>query len=325
VVTIADSINPVSEIWARLIVAAVWQSTVLALFIAIVTSRLKQASPAVRYWLWQVVALKLLIVPFWTVLIPMPALFSRNIPVPSPPPLPSPVADALADRQHRATSSAPNTEPAKRASLASERASLSTSSSVMIAWLLVVAFQVFLVFRQRSAMVRLLRQTRHVDDQVFTAQLAELADRLALRRVPEVRLTELHGSPFVCGLMSPVLVLPEGLADALEPGELRQVLLHELAHVKRGDLFWDWFPAIARMLFFFHPVAHWAAGRILLERELACDQTAMNLSSRDAASYASMLVRVASIASFPLHESITAIRSDNDNSSFPHATSESAR
>jgi hypothetical protein len=80
VVTIADSLNPVSEIWARLILAAVWQSTVLALFIALVALRLKRASPGVRYWLWQVVALKLLIVPFWTVLIPPPALFARNIP-----------------------------------------------------------------------------------------------------------------------------------------------------------------------------------------------------------------------------------------------------
>jgi hypothetical protein len=51
VVTIADSLNPVSEIWARLIVAAVWQSTVLALFIALVALRLKRASPGVRYWL----------------------------------------------------------------------------------------------------------------------------------------------------------------------------------------------------------------------------------------------------------------------------------
>jgi beta-lactamase regulating signal transducer with metallopeptidase domain len=70
--------------------------------------------------------------------------------------------------------------------------------------------------------------------------------------------------------------------------------------LKRGDLIWDWFPAIARMLFFFHPVAHWAAGRTLLERELACDQAALRLSNRDEAGYARMLVRVASLASFPL-------------------------
>ncbi|MFI5457045.1 MAG: M56 family metallopeptidase [Isosphaerales bacterium] len=92
-----------------------------------------------------------------------------------------------------------------------------------------------------------------------------------------------------------------------------------------GDLFWDWFPAIARMLFFFHPVAHWAAGRILLERELACDQAAMNLSNRDAASYARMLVQVASAASFPLRASATAIDSAFENVSSHALNPETAR
>jgi hypothetical protein len=55
-VTIADSLNLISETWARLIVAAVWQSTLLALLVALVTSRLKHASPFVRYWLWQIVS-----------------------------------------------------------------------------------------------------------------------------------------------------------------------------------------------------------------------------------------------------------------------------
>ena len=42
--TIAGSLNRVSDIWASVIVAAVRQSTVLALVIALVNSRLKQAS-----------------------------------------------------------------------------------------------------------------------------------------------------------------------------------------------------------------------------------------------------------------------------------------
>jgi beta-lactamase regulating signal transducer with metallopeptidase domain len=127
-------------------------------------------------------------------------------------------------------------------------------------------------------------------------------------------------------MFRPVLVLPEGLAGALEPDELRQVLLHELAHVKRGDLILDWFPAIARLLFFFHPVAHWAAGRILLERELACDQAAINLSNHDAASYARMLVRVATVAAFPLPAPATAnTLGINNFSSHDLASEDSAR
>ncbi len=76
-------------------------------------------------------------------------------------------------------------------------------------------------------------------------------------------------------------------------------MLHELAHVKRGDLFWDGFPMIARMLFFFPPGGPWAARRILLERA-GMRPTRPPARTRTGAGYARMLVRVASMASFPL-------------------------
>jgi len=327
--TIAESLNHLSATWAGLILAAIWQSTFLAILIALVASRLKTASPGVRYWLWQIVAFKLLIVPFWTVLIPWPALFPQIVSdqlSPLPPALAASTSSNRPDRR----AALPDPTAAEPSSLdgplvSTGSSGLSTTSWLMAAWLMVVAFQVLLVFRQRSTMVRLLRQTTPVEDMVLKTQVAELADRLALGRVPDVRSTWIQGSPFVCGLFRPMLVLPEGLTGSLEPDELRQVLVHELAHVKRGDLFWDWFPAIARMLFFFHPVAHWAAGRILLERELACDQAAISLSSKDAASYARMLVQVAGAASFPWHASANAIDSRFENLSSRARKPESAR
>src|SRR5205823_42031 len=97
----------------------------------------------------------------------------------------------------------------------------------------------------------------------------------------------------------PTLVLPCGLIGALDPFQWRQVLLHELAHIKRGDLLWGWVPEIARLLYWFHPVAHWAANRIRLERELACDAIAMAHGGLDAAGYAAILVQVVSHASQP--------------------------
>jgi beta-lactamase regulating signal transducer with metallopeptidase domain len=87
------------------------------------------------------------------------------------------------------------------------------------------------------------------------------------------------------------------LAATLGRGELAQIVAHELAHVKRRDLVWGWIPEVARIVYFFHPVAHWAAARIRLERELACDQVAMHTSSRTPAEYAETLVRVLGAAS----------------------------
>src|SRR5262249_45415458 len=101
------------------------------------------------------------------------------------------------------------------------------------------------------------------------------------------------GSPFVCGLAWPTLVLPRGISAVLGEAQLRQVLLHELAHLKRGDLWTGWLPEIARAVWFFHPLANWAAARIRLERELACDRLGLAHGGGDAADYANTLVRVA--------------------------------
>jgi beta-lactamase regulating signal transducer with metallopeptidase domain len=99
--------------------------------------------------------------------------------------------------------------------------------------------------------------------------------------------------------LRPTLVLPRHLLTTLAPVELAQVLAHELAHVKRRDLIWGWTVELARLFYFFHPVAHWVGYRVRLERELACDQLAMAASGRRPADYAETLVRVVSAISQP--------------------------
>jgi beta-lactamase regulating signal transducer with metallopeptidase domain len=114
-----------------------------------------------------------------------------------------------------------------------------------------------------------------------------------------VVITELECSPFVCADGGGTLVVPGELSRTLDVGDLEQIAAHELAHLKRNDLLWGWIPELARIAYFFHPVAHWAARQIRLERELACDQLAMLDSGRSAAEYAATLVRVLSTAASP--------------------------
>jgi beta-lactamase regulating signal transducer with metallopeptidase domain len=45
--------------------------------------------------------------------------------------------------------------------------------------------------------------------------------------------------------------------STLGPAERRQVILHELAHVKRRDLLWGWTAEVARTVYFFHPLVWW--------------------------------------------------------------------
>jgi beta-lactamase regulating signal transducer with metallopeptidase domain len=83
------------------------------------------------------------------------------------------------------------------------------------------------------------------------------------------------------------------------------VLAHELAHLKRRDLIWGWLPEVARLVYWFHPVAHWTVRQVRLERELACDQVVMVALGHSAPAYAETLVRVVSLFSSPARLSNT--------------------
>ena len=88
-------------------------------------------------------------------------------------------------------------------------------------WGLAVAGQIAAIAHQHARLERLLHQAAPADDPVLLALVAELAGRIGLRRQPEVMIADGEGSPFVCGLRRPVLVLPRGLARSLDPEPLR--------------------------------------------------------------------------------------------------------
>src|SRR5438445_494609 len=74
----AETLNTFAAAWAALLAGALWQSTVLALVVAGINSRLRDASPSLRYWLWQIIAFKLLLLPLWTVAVPWPGFLEHS-------------------------------------------------------------------------------------------------------------------------------------------------------------------------------------------------------------------------------------------------------
>jgi beta-lactamase regulating signal transducer with metallopeptidase domain len=299
-----ENLNAWSGPWLSLTWAIVWQSTLLAGVAAGIAVLLRRAAPGLRYWLWQIVAIKLLLMPFWIVWVPLPAplqtlgtpvAVNREVPPPSDrggEALPSPATPLPMDVAPTSSDIQPPVRP-------SWFAQITWRSWLLLAWLAIVVCQVLRIFYQRLQLARLLRLAQPANDERLNLFMGEISRQLALRRVPAAVSTDCDCSPFVFGLWRPIVVLPRGLLTALNEAQLRQVLLHELAHVKRRDLLWGWLPEIARLVYWFHPVAHWIHDRIRLERELACDQLAIALSGQGPAGYADTLVRVVSHASRP--------------------------
>jgi TonB family protein len=87
----------------------------------------------------------------------------------------------------------------------------------------------------------------------------------------EVRETAAVG-PGVVGFLKPVLVVPKGIVERVSPQHLRPVLEHEVCHLARQDNLTALLHMIVEVLFWYHPLVWLIGGRLIVERERACDE-----------------------------------------------------
>lgn len=90
----------------------------------------------------------------------------------------------------------------------------------------------------------------------------------------------------------PIIGLPLWTLEALDVESLDLIVLHELAHIERGDDRDLLIQAAIAALFCWHPAVWWVARRLDEERERACDDEVVRRTDR-AAQYARCLVGVA--------------------------------
>jgi beta-lactamase regulating signal transducer with metallopeptidase domain len=99
----------------------------------------------------------------------------------------------------------------------------------------------------------------------------QVAERLGLARVPEIRVVRAACGPAVLGFWRPVVLLPNDLLQAMTKEQLEHVLLHELAHVRRRDPLAGLLVLAVQLVYWFHPAAWLARSRLATLREVGCD------------------------------------------------------
>jgi hypothetical protein len=113
------------------------------------------------------------------------------------------------------------------------------------------------------------------------------------RMTREVRLGLIEGvtSPLAVGLRRSTILLPD-VATTWSAERRRAVLLHELAHVRRGDCPTQLVTQAACALYWFNPLVWLAAARLRAERERACDDEVLRTGTRPS-EYAAHLLDIA--------------------------------
>jgi bla regulator protein BlaR1 len=266
-----------------------WTSSQAVLLIAtvwLIGRLLPQLSSALRCALWWLVGLQLIIGLCWSTPVELPLL------------TPVALSGSMVERTPVTHLSEAAGEPAR---ITMPRVTSATTPAesgwwaghwrhaLLSIWLAALVAQCLLAIRQWRAARRVLRESQ-APDQSLQLECAKQARMAGMRRPPLVRLSAAIGSPQVTGLWHPVVLLPSD--QQLTPTELTMALSHEMAHLRRGDLWLGWIPVIAERLFFFHPLVTWAMREYALNREAACDEHVLDQPGTEPLAYGQLLLRL---------------------------------
>ncbi len=258
-----------------------------------------RASAATRHLVWVFAVGALLLLPVLSALLPGWSVLPRWTIAPAPAPAPAASSRSVAAPTPSAALGARLPVPSAVIVPAGSAVRLDPEPRLPRHWLdwLPAAWAAgcVLLFARLLAAYSVLWRTTRRSATVQNARLGEMLEaarkRLGIRPQVEARLDARRTIPLIWGVWRPRLLLP---AEAVEwnDSQLRSVLLHELAHIKRRDLAVQCLLQAACALHWFNPLVWLAAWRLQAEAERACDDLVLTSGVR-ASEYAEHVLRVA--------------------------------
>jgi beta-lactamase regulating signal transducer with metallopeptidase domain len=259
-----------------------WQSTLFALLALCAAAWLRRAPAAARYVVWLIALFKFALPSALIFLLAAQAGVDLS---------------SFSPRRHHSESStinvapllSPVSAPGAPAARASEPpASGPTAAGVLTAqathdaggrfyglltclWLVGCGVLGLSWLRKSRGLSAALKRGRELTRGREAEALRSVRARFVMRREVRLVVTPAVSEPGVWGVWRPVVLLPEGVAERLDDGELEAVFMHELSHVERWDNLAGVFQRAVCCLFWFHPVVWLIGRRLLAEREQACD------------------------------------------------------
>jgi beta-lactamase regulating signal transducer with metallopeptidase domain len=243
--------------WIRWSAAMAWQVAVVVVIVALLDRLLRRRSPSLRHALWGLVLVKLLL----------------------PPSLASPFGWRAQETPGAAGDGA--------------LAMPGWVLPLFLAWVVLVTC----LAAARGIARRRLRAQWLADARLATGPAGDLiasaARRVGLARTPALWFAPAAPGPLTMGLRRPVVLLPTSWLEGMRPADLEHVLLHECAHVRRGDLWLAAAWTCVRVFYAWHPLVAWAARRAHGVREACCDATVTAALAGSAEAYGETLRRMA--------------------------------
>ena len=169
---------------------------------------------------------------------------------------------------------------------------LTWQGGILLLWVIVVGAMLLLLIQRVMFVLGLVRQSKEVGDEMRDTledcrKIMSVGGHVSLKESPNAV------SPAVCGLFRPVILLPRWLTENIDAGQFKIVLMHELAHIRRRDLWVNLVQTLLQIVYFYNPfiwLANWMIRRV---REQAVDEAVQVALGEKSPQYPETLLNIA--------------------------------
>ncbi|MBN2590265.1 MAG: M48 family metalloprotease, partial [Sedimentisphaerales bacterium] len=303
-----EQINSVGKTFVDFAIPMLIQSSVLIIILLALDTFLRNRIRAVfRYWIWMIVLVKLMLFPTLSLPTSPSYWFGQKMNRP----LYFSETSSTADNNYntispyeyrypqthistgRATSLFyfENNDSAFHAEPKTQEISLSWQGSVFLGWLTFVGIMVILLIQKTFVVRRLIMQSQQANDSLVNI-LEQACGKIGIRQKISLRLSPTALSPSVCGLFKPTILIPKKLIEKISSNDLHAILLHEMAHIKRHDLWVNLLQAILQIIYIYNPLL-WIANIVIRNvREQAVDEMVLVAMGQQAEEYPKTLLNI---------------------------------
>jgi len=161
-----------------------------------------------------------------------------------------------------------------------------------LAWIVIASVGLLRVALAIIQLRRMRAEAVAVDLKTLDADLRALLEDFQRYRKVSVLVSQRLEVPTAIGFYKPAIILPRWLLESTPAEELKYILLHELAHLRRRDDWTNLAQKVLKALLFFLPSVWWIERKLALDREMACDDAVL-AHSGSPRGYAECLAKVA--------------------------------
>jgi beta-lactamase regulating signal transducer with metallopeptidase domain/ankyrin repeat protein len=281
---IAPFLRELEQLFGWLL-AASWQASVLALFVLVIQRILgSRLNPRWRYALWMLVILRLVlpVLPESTL-----SLFQF---APTPP---AQLMKPVTEPWQPLFTGKPYPSPQDAAPVVIPNYPFSYFTLLTLLWMAGAGILLVLTWQVNRRFARQVANSPAISDPELLELFAEAKTELGIRRPIRLIENEQLQSPAIMGLFQPTLLLPADVRKKFDTRELRFIFLHELAHLKRGDVMVQALIALLQILHWFNPVLWFAFRRMRIDREPATDALVLSRTGEEEKErYGLMLIKL---------------------------------